>query len=98
MVLKLTRCVFGYVWAASLLLAGGWLWQHREVLPDHAMFLNSLAVLCMAGGVFVFMVLVADELLPDAPLAVRGFLKTFVGVVWCLALVVSGWLGIGMVL
>ena len=62
------------------------------------MLLKSLAVLCMAGGTFVFMVLVADELLPKAPLAIRGFLKTFVGVVWCLALVYSGWLGIGMIL
>jgi len=48
----------------------------------------GLSVWAMAGGVFVFLVLVADVVCPRVPMGVSGFAKTFSGTVAWLAL---GW-------
>jgi len=63
-----------------------------RVLPVAAM---ASAVAAMAGGMFVFMVLVADELCPDAPILISGFLRFVVAVTVWGSLVVAALCGFG---
>ena len=87
------RCIVGWAWAAGMLLAGAWLWQQRHDLPLPADLVLAIAVMAAAGALFVFMAMVADELIPTTPTAVRGLLKLFVGVLWWLMFLQSGYLG-----
>jgi len=48
----------------------------------------GLSVWAMAGGVFVFLVMVADVVCPRVPMGISGFAKTFTGAAAWLAL---GW-------
>jgi hypothetical protein len=72
----------GCAWAIAMLWAGLWLWRQG--------ILGSLtaagALFFIAAGQFVFMVLVADDLCPQAHAAITGFGKAFAGALTWLAL------------
>ena len=84
------RLGLGYVWSASLLLFGLWLWEQRTevVLPlmgwagtgdlrTWEQIVRGFAVFATAGAQFVFMFLVADDLFPNTPLMISEFLEFF---------------------
>jgi hypothetical protein len=77
--------------AAQVLAAAG---VEDRLLPVAGM---AIAVAAIAGGQFVFMVLVADELCPDAPMLVSGFLRFIVAVTVWGGLVVAALCGFGAV-
>ena len=84
---RVLRIVFGYIWAAGLLLIGTWLWR---VPALHAVEGNSesarfyvtrtLALAGWAGGLFVFMWLVADVMFPKAPLLATALARVLAAV------------------
>ena len=97
--LRLLRLFLGYIWALTLALAGVWLWLHRDELaqmlgPGDQAAVLAAACLCLAGAQFVFMLLVADDLCPNATKELTVFLKTFSGsIIWISLfwLVTIGW-------
>lgn len=91
-ILRALRLVLGYFWAITLGLAGLWIIAHRmellNMLPAAGSGLVVATIgLCLAGAQLVFMLLVADDLCPDAPVTFTAFIKTFAGsIVWmCIA-------------
>ena len=100
--LQLVRIGLGLVWAGSLLagglsvrrhalqwsqLAANWGWSAQAAAWD----LTLVAVIGISGAQFIFMVLVADALCPEADRNVTGFLKAFSGVLAVMAMGVLGW-------
>ena len=90
----------GCVWAAALLLAGWWLWQQGptagRLAPSSGLAVSlavSLAVMATAAAQYVFMALVADDLCPEAPMEVTGFLKLVAALLFVMALVWLIWHG-----
>ncbi len=98
--MRALRIVLGYLWSVVLLLIGVWLWRHHAeiiaglggVLGDDPVVLMRLArcasVFAVSGGLFVYMFLVADDLCPNAPMTLSGFLRFFTGT---LAMGTLGW-------
>lgn len=99
------RIALGYVWALALMLIGLWLWeQHGQPVHHPNTWLEmadplvwshiarSLAIFAIAGGGFVFMFLVADDLCPKAPTIISEFLEFFSGMLAIGALLWAGWL------
>ena len=52
----------------------------------------GLAIALIAGSQFVFMLFLADDACPDAPMVVTGILKAVVGLFTWASLVAAGWL------
>ena len=99
------RLALGYVWALVLMLIGLWLWDQRgQPVFDHTGWLGvadpvicsqvarSLSIFAIAGGLFVFMFLVADDLCPKVPTIISEFLEFFAGTLAIGSLLWAGWL------
>ena len=95
---RVLRIVFGYIWAAGLLLVGTWLWRvpalHAvEGDSESALFYvtRTLAMAGWAGGLFVFMWLVADVTFPTAPLLATALARVLAAVAFwaCIVLLCS---------
>lgn len=96
--LRLFRLAMGWLWAMLLALTGMGIALHRQdlltTLPDlkHGQAITlTAAAFCLAGAMFIFMLLVADDLCPQAPTWMVAFLKTacatavwisFAGLAW----------------
>lgn len=70
--LKAGRIVLGWCWATSLAMVGLALWTEHEMARSAAMF-------ALAGGLYVFLFFVADELCPKVPPTLSVFCKFFTG-------------------
>jgi len=102
---RTVQVVFGSLSALLLVAAGGVLLAPgqgpgREAMeligmlagpaPESAYRITrTLGVASIAGGEFLFIYLVTDELCPNAPMVISGFLKTFFGLVFWLALLAA---------
>ncbi|WP_428389691.1 hypothetical protein [Mucisphaera sp.] len=84
--LRAVKGLAGLLWAGGLMLMGLWLWEH---FGDRSMEGRLLSLSALAGGLFVFMWMVADDVFPASNEVVTGFLKALVGVIF--------WASIGLV-
>ena len=99
---RAVQVVFGALSGVLLVAAGGLLVDPSDAPGRQALELvdlllaptpevayritRALGVASIAGGEFLFLFLVTDELCPNAPMVLSGFLKTFFGLVFWLAL------------
>lgn len=85
----------GTVWAGSMMLAGLILLFRLPALEtwgsDAYRLGLTLSVLSVSGGQFVFMATVADDIFPNTPTSVNGFLKVTAGIVFWGMLLWVGW-------
>ncbi len=96
MVARPLRLGLGALWAAGFLGAGLWIVSGVPQLagrpqPLPPALLGGLTVLAMAGAQFIFLVLVADELCPRAPIRVKIVCKLTAGCVTWAALCWTAW-------
>lgn len=89
MLARLARLALCWFWAGIMLLAGLWLLLNNIAVAGDLMLWVSgeptriirivrlTAMGLIAGSQFLFMFLVADDLCPDAPMVVTGFLEFF---------------------
>jgi hypothetical protein len=91
------RGIFGTIWAWVVLILGLHLWHQRftwgqsiDPLQGPAL-MRAAAFWCIVAAQFVFMVLVADALVPRVPMVARLTLKWFVGTGFYVSLI---WLGV----
>ena len=98
---RIRRIVLATLCAAALVLIGIVVWDCRSSIralapemghsPADVDLLIALAALfAFASGQFLFLHAVADELCPDAPLAVRRFVKTAPLAACCVAVIGIG--------
>jgi hypothetical protein len=89
------RRLAGLFWSGSMMLAGLVLLSKLPALEDYGEKARQLAlglsVLMVSGGQFVFMALVADDIFPNVPAAMAGFLKATAGIVFWATLLWVGW-------
>lgn len=90
------RLVLGTLWAAGFLVFGLVMWAAPVDVGALAgavspALIRTLAILAVAGAEFIFMVLVADEVCPRAPLTMKIALKLTAGSVTWLALCGTLW-------
>ncbi|MCE9590783.1 MAG: hypothetical protein K8S99_09700 [Planctomycetes bacterium] len=102
---RLSLCSF---WAGAMLLAGLWLLTHRRYIaaemlrwlagdPVHTVrMIHFTGTGLIAGAQYLFMFLVADDLCPDAPIVLTGFLELFTAVLALGSLAGAGWLAWAM--
>lgn len=73
----------GWLWALVLAVMGIFIWSRRDlwlaIVPQSGPLILATAWLCLAGGQFVFLLLVADRICPRTPQGFALFLKTFFG-------------------
>lgn len=87
-VLRIIRLGLAWLWAVMLVMAGIGVWQHQAMLagivPESLQnTMPAWACLFVGGGQFIFLLLVADDLCPNAPATLSFFLKAFTGsMVW----------------
>lgn len=86
-VARATRLLLCTFWAGSMLLCGLWIMMNGDrvamelspwLLDDPERMVRVIrmtAIGLIAGAQFLFMFLVADDLCPDAPMLVSGFLE-----------------------
>ena len=75
-VVRLCKLGFGLLWAGVLILLGLWSWRYQP----------ALALCPLAGGEFLAMWLIADDVAPRANPAVTGFVKLVVCLIFWMSL------------
>ena len=80
---RVSKLLLGYLWALSMMLAGLWFWTHPFTGLYLFRFSRCVAVMTLAGAIFIFMAVVVDDLCPKAHVIFTGFVKSFAGfLVW----------------
>ena len=99
--LRLFKISLGIVWSIGCLVFGFWLWQrglqpiigNLDILSGSQRQLSTLiSIWIIAGGEFVLMWLVADDICPKASANVASFLKLTAGCLFWIAAASGIWL------
>jgi hypothetical protein len=101
--LRMLRLILGLLWAMILALVGLAIWSNQsfllELFPtDASRLILAAAGLCLSGAQFIFLMLVADDLCPQAPAGMTLFLKAFSGALFWMCLIfiaVTTWRSFG---
>ena len=101
---RTARLALGAFWAAGLLAIGLVCWHHSDLAaeaiarharggePAAARIVTLVIVGAIAGGQFVFIRLVANDLCPRRPAMLSAFFETLAGTLVVLSIVSLAWL------
>lgn len=102
---RTARLLLGTFWAAGILAIGlvcwQWHWPVTEAIARHARggeaaasrIVTLVIIGCIAGGQFVFIRLVANDICPRRPAMLSVFVESLAGALVVLCIASLAWLG-----